>query len=414
VLSLVMNDGGTAPGNRMCFSADGANWTAWELFNSSKDIMTVTGQVKVYVKYADGVGNVGQAYSADLPSGPTQNQQTNQVNTTQTNQSANQTSTGQAGTQGVESAGLVATSGTQAQGEARNQQRASARQVSGSTQGPISATSIAGSRNNAAQLSLLPSEIDIAISDITVPSEANIGEPVDIILLVSNSAEIQARDCRLILESSDGFKNEQKVSLGPRSRERIKIKFIPKEEGSLKLTAGIIASPDLTERDTRNNTVSARIKIGPKTQASSVKSLASSNQSRAAIEARPVDIAVNDIIAPSQIFLGKPAEIFILVQNDSEIELKDCQVYFETEDGFHEKQLFSIRPKAREKIVFRWTPRKNGSLKINTSINAPRGLEEKNIRNNEYRRSVEVISSESKVSADGLLREERRRDDNRR
>ncbi len=402
--------------NQMALSFNNQSWAGWMPFESNKQI-SLDGHLdatKIYVIFADGAGGQSSVYSADIPSGVSQNQQIVQGNVTQanqtltqTNQTIAQTSTNQTGTQRVEGISSTAASGTQVQGTVRNQQRASARQVLGSTQS-VSAVVVKDNRNNTAESG---GNIDIAISDITAPSEANIAEPVEIILLVSNSAEVQVRDCSLTLESSDGFKEEQKLSLGPKARERIKIKFIPKEEGSVKITAELIAPPNLTEGNTRNNIASTRIKIRPKAQALAVTS---SGQVKSVIEAQPLDIAINDIITPTQIFLGKPAEIFILIQNDSELELKDCQVYFETEDGFREKQLFSLKPRSREKIVFRWIPSKTGRLKINAGINASRGVEEKNIRNNESRKLIEVISSESRVSAGGLLREEKPREDLRR
>jgi len=237
--------------------------------------------------------------------------------------------------------------------------------------------------------------IDISIADLSVPAEVFQGEQVEIGVRIRNNSPVSLNNCILEVACEDGFKDKKQLSLAPNQMQLIKINWQPQKEGRFKLFAVIKPPEGIEEKDTRNNTQDARIKVMAKKELPQTPgSIIEAEKTRPVVK---IDIAISEIVLPGEIYLGKPAEIVIMAENFSEAELKDCLAAIEIDDGFREKRPFSLKPLGKEKILFNWTPKKEGRLTLNAIIRPPRGIGEGNNRNNEARRIVEAIPAALRI-----------------
>jgi len=296
--------------------------------NKEIDISNYPNATKLYVRYADASGGISDIYSADIPP--------------------------------VGVSGQISTQLPSATAEAQ----VSSGQVS---QAPSTTT----------QPSFTPSvsqekpqeQIEIELVDLNIPQEVNLGERVEITARVKNYSKLSIKNCSLSLEIEDGFKEQKGFSLKAETLERIKFLWQPKKEGIFKVKAEVLIPEGLVDKDTRNNAIEERIKVKPKVE---------------------VDLSILDISLPPEVHIGREVEIEITVLNDSEIEAKDCELNISIGDGSRDKKTLSLKPKAREKSIFRWTPRSEGNFRIEVKIDPPKGLEDKNIRNNTSTKTVNV------------------------
>jgi hypothetical protein len=121
----------------------------------------------------------------------------------------------------------------------------------------------------------------------------------------------------------------------------------------------------------------------------------------------PLDLSITDMRLPQQIIAGQNCNIEVIVKNDSEEEIRDCQVNFESEDGFKDRQRISLRPRGQERVRFSWTPASEGRQKITSALEYK---DDANARNNILTQAVQVIPAQKQAAEESILTEKRRPD----
>jgi hypothetical protein len=104
-----------------------------------------------------------------------------------------------------------------------------------------------------------------------------------------------------------------------------------------------------------------------------------------------VDISINKITFPARIYLNKKATIEIIVVNNSSIDINDCLISVEAEDGSKTSQVFPLNKNDKQKIELKWVPQKKGELKFTAMIKPPDGIQETNTENNKVTKTIEVL-----------------------
>lgn len=358
--------------DKMALSFDGTNWTAWMPFESNKQV-SLAGHLnatKLYVTYADVAGGRSPNYSADIPAA----QATGQAVTQQSGQGQ---ATGQQGGQQATSQAATQAGQAQVSGQQGGQQAASSGagaasgNASGARQtGAQAAQATAGQGRKITEVVRKEvSEIDIEVESVDIPSELYAGKPAEITAYIRNNSKVNAPDCEVRFESEDGFKTSQKLSLGPGRRERVRFSWEPKREGSQKISVAVEFRSDSTPA---NNSVSQRAFVKG--------------------AARP-DVSIGAIKVPREIYAEKETEITVTLKNESELDIKDCVVMIESEDGFREKEMLSLGPRCRERVSFRWVPKKEGRQRLTAIAEAE---DDASPNNNKLSETVEVIGPEKR------------------
>lgn len=125
--------------------------------------------------------------------------------------------------------------------------------------------------------------------------------------------------------------------------------------------------------------------------------IALNTQSRAIrqlTEVKPelIDLEISDLRLPPDITVGQNSEFEASVKNNSESEIREVVINFETEDGFKDRKVIALRSRAQERIKFSWTPRKEGRQRITVMLEC---REDENVRNNVQFQMVEVKPAQS-------------------
>jgi len=124
-------------------------------------------------------------------------------------------------------------------------------------------------------------------------------------------------------------------------------------------------------------------------------------------EPQNIDISIADVILPREIIAGKPVDLEIKISNNSDSVLEDCSFSISIDDGFRERQMVSLKQRATETVRFNWIPRKDGKLWLEAGIKPHRGVEERDSRNNEIRKMIEVTAEQRDSGAPVIMERSR-------
>lgn len=85
---------------------------------------------------------------------------------------------------------------------------------------------------------------------------------------------------------------------------------------------------------------------------------------------------------------GQPIILTVRVRNNSKVTLEGCILEITADDGFNEKQIFSIKENYTETIKIKWEPKKSGKIIITAEVKAPEKFVEKNLLNNVLKKQI--------------------------
>ncbi|OPY77534.1 MAG: hypothetical protein A4E64_01077 [Syntrophorhabdus sp. PtaU1.Bin058] len=354
--------------NQMALSFDNTNWTGWMQFETNKqiDLAGHLDATKLYVTYGDRAGGKSPVYSADIPAA-------SQVQTAQTQTSQVQTSqpAGQQGAQqGQAQTGAPSGSSSGAQTQAASSSGGQAQapgSIAGTSQKPAQdkeRLSVAISKAEVKQ-----EQVDLSIDDIRVAQNISLGQSTEIEVSIRNNSNVEIKDCRITFSGEDGTTKNEKVSLGPRARERMKFEWTPRKEGRQKISVAL----DYKEDTNRiNNKADETVDVKGKETA---------------------NITLVDVKLPQTFVMGQKYSIEAVVKNDSTTEARGCSANFEAEDGSIDRQRVDLRSRASENVRFTWAPRREGRYRINVTIECKA---DENAKDNTLSRNVEVKPAEDK------------------
>lgn len=346
-LALVMHDGGTAPGNRMCFSGDGTQWTAWELFSASKDVTVTSGQAKVYVKYADGVGNVSPAFSADLP--------------------------GQTGAQ----------AGAQTGGQS---------QVSSGTQQSSSVTGGDQAGSGAAQQSAPEPEADWSVARLGLSEKPVAGKKMFIVAGLKALKGTGKKEAEVTFRPEGGMAETKRVPLDGKKNEDVRFDWVPSKEGKNELTleVRVEGDPDRSNDSTREV---IEVKAGAAGRMPEVVEAKEETGNRAG-----GDAAVGEIRMDRKIPAGKPVKVEIKIENLSGQEMSGCEMMLSDDRGFREQARVFLKKKEKETVRFKYRPEAPGRQTLKAVLTCPGDTDPSN---NERLSEIEVLGGEGAIPLTG-------------
>ncbi|MFZ5802795.1 MAG: carboxypeptidase regulatory-like domain-containing protein [Candidatus Omnitrophota bacterium] len=350
-LALDMNDGGTAPHPRMCFSPDGAAWTAWEEFSSSKDVGLVSGQTQIFVKYADGVGNVSPVYSTDIPA-------------------SGAAPAAEAQAQETEDGGQSQAEQGQAEGAEQNE-GAGAGQPEAAPGGEAMGEQSLGA--------------DWKIEKMGLSEKPVAGKKMFILVGLATTGEKGRGAADLIFRPEGGSQETQRLSLDGKKNEEARFDWQPAKPGRNELYLEIRADGDPVAD---NNSTREEIDV--------------EGREEAAPEAKP-DAAVREILSEAEVRLGQSVRIEVMAGNLSEKEISDCEMTLSDEQGFHQQERLSLKAQGEERVKFEYRPQAAGRQTLKAVLKCK---EDVNGSNDERTRELQVLD-EQKGSSIGEEKKEK-------
>jgi hypothetical protein len=347
--------------NQMALSFDNTSWTGWMQFETNKqiDLAGHLDATKLYVTYGDRAGGKSPVYSADIPAASQA-----QTSQTQTAQPAGQQGAQQGQAQAASSSGAQTQTASPSGGQAQTPGgSAAASQKPAQEKGRLSG---AMGKEETKQ----EQAVDLSIEDIKVAQNISLGQGTEVEVSVKNNSNTEIKDCRITFTGEDGTMKNEKVSLGPRARERVRFEWVPRKEGKQKLSVALEYKEDVNRA---NNKADEMVDVKGKEAA---------------------DISVVDMKLPQTFVAGQKYSIEAVVKNGSTTEARGCSASFEAEDGSSDRQRIDLRPRVSENVRFTWTPRREGRYTIKVMIECKA---DENAKDNTLSRNVEVKPAEGKV-----------------
>ncbi|MEA3368908.1 MAG: carboxypeptidase-like regulatory domain-containing protein [Candidatus Ratteibacteria bacterium] len=361
--------------DRMAFSFDGTNWTGWMPFSDVKQISLIGHETenKIYVTFADIAGGQSPVYSADIPPGAAQPPAADIEADIQ-----------EEITPDSEEAGVSPAPATTSVGAGSEQQQIGEDRKVSALRRRLSDLRAARAKKRSVLPPVVPQgerrieeetrpeiePVDLSIEGIKVPREILINQASSIEVKVKNYSVVDIGECRVFFETEDGYKDKKRISLRGREQKRLRFSWTPQRDGRQKIAVSIECREDTNSRNNQ------------KFQIIEVK------------KEEPVDVSIGNMRCPREIPVNQKADIEVKVKNESGVDIRECWVLFETEDGYRDKKRIFLRGRGRERVRFSWTPRKDGRQKVTASIEC---REDKNPRNNRVSQIVEVKKVERDV-----------------
>ncbi|MCM8784512.1 MAG: hypothetical protein NC818_07125, partial [Candidatus Omnitrophica bacterium] len=249
--------------------------------------------------------------------------------------------------------------------------------TSGTTLKPVSPTGPAGLLQQEGIQPQKAEQIDLAIEKINLASELFLGEKTSIGIEVKNNSSSGVENILVKLKSDDGFEEPKEINIKPQSTQIIEFLWTPQKLGKQKITASL----DYRDYNFKNNVLIQYAEVKQK----ETKSVEERKEDEL------LDLSLERIETPQNIFVNERTEIVVYLRNNSKEAIKDCLVFFETEDGFKDKRPISLGPNKLEKVIFAWNPKQLGKQKTTTFIEYK---DDSNPKNNQLTQRIEVKSKE--------------------
>jgi len=209
--------------------------------------------------------------------------------------------------------------------------------------------------------------VDLSIENINTSSRKrniSVDDEIEIIVNFKNNSNQKLNRAIVQIKADDGFReNKDIINLKPNALGRINFHWIPKKAGKRTVEANIDYKDD---SNTRNNKLSKTIVVMAKEK---------------------LDVSIKEMKIKGDCRIGEPIDVEIIVKNESSVEIKECSVVFESENGFKNKKRLSLRSNGQERVRIKWEPRKKGRQKILAKVEC---LNDVNSTNNELKQIVEV------------------------
>lgn len=209
--------------------------------------------------------------------------------------------------------------------------------------------------------------VDISIESIRLFNDLYVGLTAEIEVEIVNNTGADARDVSVGFASDDGSADRQIIALGPDSRERVKLKWVPKRAGKRRIVVSIVSKNDTTPL---NNQQVEFVEVSSQTY---------------------VDLKIVSAKIPPELCPGSMVNIEAEIANDSDVQIREANVLFNTDDGFKDLKRTAIPPKSSAIVEFSWVPRDPGAQSISLSVEC---REDMNSGNNELK--IPVLVKEAK------------------
>lgn len=85
---------------------------------------------------------------------------------------------------------------------------------------------------------------------------------------------------------------------------------------------------------------------------------------------------------------GQPIILTVRVRNNSKVAVEGCILEITADDGFNQKQMFSVKENYTEMVKIKWEPKKSGKITITAEVKAPEKYVEKNLLNNILKKQI--------------------------
>ena len=205
--------------------------------------------------------------------------------------------------------------------------------------------------------------VDISIESIRLFNDLYVGLSAKIEVEIANNADAQAQDVSVGFASDDGSADRQIIVLGPKSKERVNLNWVPKSAGRHRIVVSIVSRNDPSPL---NNQQVEFVEVSSETY---------------------VDLKIVSAKISPELYSGSLVNIEAEILNDADVEIKEANVILNTDDGFKDLKRASILPRSSAIVIFSWVPRNPGAQNISLSVECE---EDMNPGNNELKIPVEV------------------------
>jgi len=209
--------------------------------------------------------------------------------------------------------------------------------------------------------------VDLSIDSIRLFNDLYVGLPAQIEVAVVNNTDIQALNVGVGFAADEGSSDRQIIAVGPKARERVKLKWAPRSSGKHRIVVSIVSKFDTNPL---NNQQAEFVEVSKETY---------------------IDVKIASAKIPPELSAGAQVFIEAEIANDADVEIREACVILNTDDGFKDLKRLTLRPKASEFVVFSWVPRNPGAQNISISVECK---EDMNPGNNELKIPVEVKAVE--------------------
>jgi hypothetical protein len=353
-LALTMSDSGTALGNRMCFSSNGTTWTPWEAFMPTKDVATVSGQTKAYVKYADGVSNVSPAYSANLvaPQAPAQ----------------------------------VPVMQGQGPGMPGQQPPIGGPIQPGMPGMPGAMPGQPGMPGGMPGQPGMPGDPAMVAMGMPGGMPGQPGMPGDPAMMGGMMPGMVPQDPAIAIGAPVGDAVVQAqapaqpaMSHAPRQTPRVTTTTsTTATQAAASPTSTTVKGPLQRARTAASAVESRAGALGDRASTALTRAAGRVEEVRGIAERpavireekreSPPDMSVDDIKEPRDVVVGKKIDIEVRIKNNSDQDVKNCSVTIESDDGLSERKTESVKGKGRETVKVDWTPKAAGKHSVKASV----------------------------------------------
>ncbi|MEM7816421.1 MAG: CARDB domain-containing protein [Candidatus Aenigmatarchaeota archaeon] len=114
------------------------------------------------------------------------------------------------------------------------------------------------------------------------------------------------------------------------------------------------------------------------------------------ISVSDIDVSIDEVILPTQVYFGKKNIIYIVVSNRSNIDLEPCLLEVKADDGSKTSCNFILEKNSSINLELKWVPQKKGEINLKIDIYPPANTKELNTNNNQLVKKLIVIEETKK------------------
>jgi len=210
--------------------------------------------------------------------------------------------------------------------------------------------------------------VDISIESIRLFNDLYVGLTAKIEVEIANNADAQAQDVSVGFASDDGSADRQIIVLGPKSKERVNLNWVPKSAGRHRIVVSIVSRNDPSPL---NNQQVEFVEVSSETY---------------------VDLKIVSAKISPELYSGSLVNIEAEILNDADVQIREANVILNTDDGFKDFKRTTILPGSSVVVVFSWVPRNPGAQNISLSVECK---EDMNAGNNELKIPVDVKAAKA-------------------
>jgi len=105
-----------------------------------------------------------------------------------------------------------------------------------------------------------------------------------------------------------------------------------------------------------------------------------------------IDISVGDITFPEKVYLNQKATVDIVLTNNSDVDVKDCKLNIEADDGSKVSSAVPLPKNASQKVELQWVPQRQGKINFKVTLVPPKGIQVTDEKNTQATKTIEVLA----------------------